>query len=246
MTEDIVYIYPQSSCPCENCHNAKCVPPKGAQTNMSVRGCEYPKCLDCNNRIGLNSSIQPQNNSGIVPLNPQVYTDKFSKDFGKIPCKQPGCPSPSYIAPDPRLYSTTRANYLPLDRPPIDGSVRLKNMYKKDLDDYGQGYTPYNQVRAGQIEYYIDKSIQDPFFEPVFATKADVVSVLYKDPMGGLKPEYSRVVKNVNPTTTSECYPDCLSFIQDSQSHREDLMSFQMRKRNQEKWSARWPIEPTN
>lgn len=244
MAENTVYLYPKTSCPCENCDDNKCEKPKGVRTNMSVRGCSRPGCMDCHNRVTLGGSIQPRKKHGWVQLNPQVYTDKFDPTFGKIACNQDkNCVDPSYISADPRLYSTTLGNYLPLDRPPINGNVQLNNIYNPKWDGYGQGYTPYSMIRDGQIEYYVDRSIEDAYFEPVFATKAKETAVLFVDPMGSRKPEYSRspLVNTENPTvSTPNYYPDCLSFIQDTQSHREDLMSLQMRKRGQERWSTRW------
>src|SRR3989344_4237511 len=243
---DVINLYPKTSCPCANCgKNTRCFfPPNGVPTNMSVLGCKFPACLDCYDRINLGKNIlEPQNKSGWAGLNPQVYSDKFDPHFGKVPCDTKCCPTPTYIAWDPRLYSATRADYTTLDRPPINGNVLMKDLYKKDLDNYGQGYTPYKDIRDGQIYYYVDRSIDDAYFKPVFAEPAIETAVLYKDPMGALKPEYTRtpVVNTENPTvTTPEFYPYCLSFIQDTQSFREDLMSYQMRKRNQQRWEPRW------
>src|SRR3990167_4471800 len=113
---DVINLYPKTSCPCANCgKNTRCFfPPNGVPTNMSVLGCKFPACLDCYDRINL----------------------------GKMPCDTKCCPTPTYIAWDPRLYSATRADYTTLDRPPINGNVLMKDLYKKDLDNYGQGYTP--------------------------------------------------------------------------------------------------------
>ena len=150
---------------------------------------------------------------------------------------------------DPRLYSSTRANYLPLDRPPIDGDVKLNRLYSTQLDGYGSGFMPYDTIRDGQIVYYIDKSIENPYFEPVFGEPAKISKVLYKDPMGAMKPEYNRtpLVNTENPAiTTAKSYPSCLSFIQDTQSFREDLLSHQMNKRNQERWMPRWTTTNNN
>jgi len=202
--------------------------------------------MECNNRVTLGSRIEPDNKQGWAQLNPQVYTEKFTEGFGKIPCNQEGCPNPAYMSLDPRLYSTTRFNYLPLDRPPIDGKVRLKDVYDRKWDNYGQGMKPYTEINDGQIEYYVDRSIENAYFDPLFAEKAKEVSVLFKDPMGSNKPEYTRIplVNTNNPTVSKpKEYPYCLSFIQDTQSHREDLLSYQMRKRNQERWETRWSTE---
>ena len=61
--------------------------------------------------------------------------------------------------------------------------------------------------------------------------------------MSSMKPEYNRIplINTENPTTTDrKSFPYGLSYLQDTQSFREDLMSYQQRKNNQEKWSARW------
>jgi len=241
---DIVYLYPKTSCPCADC-GSPCEKPVGLRSNISVRGCTIPKCLDCSSRIGLGTEIEPTNKKGWTQINPQVYTEKFAEGFGKVPCKQASCPDVTYISPDPRLYSVTENAYLRLDRPPISGRVHLNDIYSKKWDSYGLGFKNYEDIQDGQIEYYIDKSIQDPYFNPLFAEKAQEVAVLYQDPMYSLKPEYTRIpLKTENPTvTTPECYPYCLSFIQDTQSHREDLLSYQMRRRNQERWETRWKYE---
>jgi hypothetical protein len=125
----------------------------------------------------------------------------------------------------------------------MDGDVRLKDLDNPRWDGYGQGSRPYSQLNDGQIVYYIDKSIAEPFYKPVFSEPAEQIAILYQDPMGSMKPEYNRraLLNTENPTvTTTTEYPYCLSSLQDSQSFREDLMALQQRKNNQSKWSARW------
>lgn len=243
---DTVYLYPKTLCSCSDCADTKCKKPSGPRTNMSVRGCELPKCMDCNNRVMLGSRVQPEEKQGWVQLNPRVYSTKYADGFGKIPCEQQGCPKPSYVSWDPRLYSETRYNYIPLDQPPIDGNVRLKDIYERKWNNYGKGMKPYNHINDGHVMYYVDRHIEDAYFKPLFAEKAKEVAVLFKDPMGGVKPEYTRIpqVNTENPTVSmAKKYSGCLSFIQDTQSHREDLLSYQMRKRNQERWETRWSTE---
>ena len=111
------------------------------------------------------------------------------------------------------------------------------------MDNYSPTTEYYKNIGDGQITYYIDKSIEDAFFSPVFSEPAIQQKILYKDPMGSIQTIYDRVplINTENPTVTSvKEYPYCLSFIQDSQSHREDIMAIQQRKNNREKWSARW------
>lgn len=243
---DIIYLYPKSSCPIENCQKSYPIP-QGPKSNISVPGCEPSSYFDCYNRVELKKEIQPRDKQGWYELNPQAYTNKMSAGFDRVDCANncpiSGCVQPPYISMDPRLYDAAWAEYLPLDRPPIDGNVNLKDVYKKETDDYGIGFTPYEQIRDGQFIYYIDKSIEDAFYKPVYSEPAEETAELFVDPMTSYKPEYNRraLVNTENPTTTTaEYYPLCLSSIQDSNSHIEDLTALQQRKNNQSKWSARW------
>jgi hypothetical protein len=212
-----------------------------------VRGCQPSAYFDCYDRVELKSEIQPRDREGIYDLNPQAYTNKLAEGFDAVKCPNgcpiaPGCPQPVYLSRDPRQFDSPRADYIALDTIPIDGNVRLRNIYNLP-DRYGIGFTPYEKIEDGQIVYYIDKSTEDDFFKPVFSEPAQESSVLFRDPMGAMKPEYNRnaIINTANPTvTTAKNYPYCLSFIQDSQSQREDIMALQQRKNNQQKWSARW------
>ena len=134
---------------------------------------------------------------------------------------------------------------LKLDRPPYRSTYFLTNnnvrpqpgmsIYCPEYRDYGRNYATYSDINAGQITYYIDPKIEDAYFSPNFTIPAKVEGVMYRDPMGSLKPTYVR--KEV--MTPNECY-NPLSFIRDSAVHREDIMAGQMAQMNQMKWSARY------
>lgn len=243
---DSVYLYPKSSCPCETCLPSYPIP-NGPKSNLSIRGCEPSPYFDCYDRVEMKREIQPRDVAGIHDVNPQAYTNKLAEGFDAIKCSSgnpiaTGCPQPVYLSRDPRQYDSVRAEYIPLDTIPINGDVRLKDIYALS-DRYGIGFTPYNQIGDGQIVYYIDNSIANAFYKPVFSEPAEESTVLFRDPMGAMKPEYNRIplINTSNPTvTTTKKYPYCLSFTQDTQSFREDIMALQQRKNNQEKWSARW------
>lgn len=246
---DIVYLYPQSSCTTAYCQPSYDIP-KGPETNLSVQNGIVSPYFQCYNRVELGSGIQPREREGWTELNPEVYLDKLAQGFDRVGCGSEDKNSPPvYLSRDPRQFDAPRAMYLPIDRPPMSGDVKLSQIYDKKYDGYGVGFTPYNMIRDGQIVYYIDKSIQDPFYKPVYSEPAKQTSILFKDPMGAMKPEMNRtpIVNTENPTvTTPENYPYCLSSIQDSQSFREDLIALQQRRHNQEKWSARWSNSSIN
>jgi hypothetical protein len=245
---DIINLYPKTSCPCEECGKSYKIPTEGIKSNLSIRGHRPSEYFDYHDRVEFNREIQPKNEKGIYELNPRSYTNKMAPDFGKVPCNTASsCPNPSWMSWDPRLFSVTRVGYTPLDRPPTVGTVKLKNIYKDGYTyDRAIGFQAYDQIEDGDITYYIDKSIEGAFYKPVFSEPAEEESTLFIDPMGGIKPEYNRrpLINTKNPlVTTPSSYPYCLSFIQDTQSAREDIMALGTRKMNQSRWSARWANE---
>lgn len=264
---DRLYLYPQTSCPCLDCKKNEPLPiEKGFKSNLAVRGCNIPAYFNCHSRLGFGIDTQPKcdfppsdkcmdNNdrksreracdSIYTVLNPRVMTDKYSPYFhSEVDCgNNSSCGGKTFVSSDPRLFDAARSQYLTLDRPPIESTVKLRDVYDKKLTGYGKNYRNYDDIKEGQITYYTDKSISSALFEPVFGEKAIVNKDVFKDPMGSLKPEYIReaVLNTENPVTNDRGpYPYNLSFIQDTQSHREDIMSKQMAKMNQSKWSARW------
>jgi len=248
MSEQKLYLYPKSSCDCFK--QIKPDFPNGIPTNLSVTNCRIPEYFKTHNRYTLETMVETDK-CGIEDLNPQVYTDKYSKSFQPIEsdlnkncnavCKIK-CNNIQYKSRDPRLYDEGHAQWTTLNSPPIDGNVRLKNVYNKNLENYGQKYKGYSDINSGQVLYYIDKEIAEPFFNPLFSYRSTYSKNIYKDPMDNIKPEYIRQVPYKNPTV-QKCAitnPYCLSWINDSTQFREDLLTTQMAKRNQQKYSARW------
>jgi len=143
---------------------------------------------------------------------------------------------------DPRLYSATHGDYITLDKPPLESKVPLNEIYNKNLKNYGQNYRTYSDVNAGNVLYYVDKSREDPYYSPLFAQPARVGTVVYKDPMGAMKPEYPRIVKNSELIGNDQCDTEgyCLTWMRDTQKFREDILSGIMAPINQQRWSPRW------
>jgi len=220
-----------------------------------VENCTVNPYFSCYSKAELKRSIKPEQRcdaekdppSDWRELNSQAYTDKMSPDFQRTKCApSKGCNNPSYLSMDPRLFSSTRADYLPLDRPPINGNVQLKDVYSDSFENYGIGYKQYKDINDGQIVYYTDKSIAPAFYKPVYSEPADEIISLYQDPMGAMKTVADRrpIINTNNPMVSkAKFYPYCLSDIQDSQSFREDIMALQQRKNNQSKWTVRWGTE---
>ena len=238
----MAFNYPKSSCLCYNYDK------KDYNTKFptNVENCDASSHYQYDYNKSFSSQIQPTSKKGYVNLNPQIITNSYDKNFQQINCPnniEKLCTN-VYVSSDPRLISSSHnGQILTLDLPPITSEINIDTLNtNSSLNGYGQNYKTYSDINAGQIQYYIDKSIEGAFFEPNFSSNAQMIGTLYKDPMGTIKPQYDRQpLKHNNPLNTKNTtYTGGLSWIQDSQEHRQDLLALQMRKRNQERWEPRW------
>lgn len=260
--ENIIFKYPLSSCNCYECksqvNNCNI---KGIPSNSSIANCNFNTCkLECTNTKSFNYNQLPSQENGYINLNPDIGPI-LSRDFSKKTCKFKDNHNKSigkqetdkYISRDPRLVDQIRGYTMTLDRPPYNSEVPLSETYSKRYINYGKNYRDYGDIHSGQIMYYYDKSIQQPFFEPVFTIKSNVNSYLYKDPMDNYKPYYTHETTNkFNPMKDSDPKNLCnsldepltngLSFIYDTNFHREDIISKQMDLTNRTKYTSRWTL----
>lgn len=245
---DVIHNYPKSSCNCWECGSNKYPKPTGPPTNMSARGCQFSEYYDCNPKSVFKVKKVPDRQTGRTILNPGVVSNnKFDPTFRVIDskvCPGSSCTGITYSNSDPRLYNQG-GTWLQLDRPPLTSVTKLNTLTTdKSLDGYGQCYKSYADINAGQCVYYISKNREDAFHEPIFNSKATSVGTMYKDPMGGMKPQYDRIPENqYDPILDNKACSDndnCSSFLRDTQSHREDIMARQMRKRNEQRYAPRW------
>lgn len=258
---NILYTYPQSNCNCYDCDKEVYPANQGSPTNFSVRGCRVSKGFECYDKEVFQQNTQPQGvyDQSINSLNGDCKKMKTEEDkytflnklslnlaggFYKLDCpSDSGYPSTTYISHDPRLLNPPRNSLLHLDRPPMTGEMALKDIYSDKLKDHGKDYRTYSDINAGQIQYYIDDSIKDALYKPVYDIPAEVTSSVYQDPMSNMKPQYTRhpaLTTGVTQVTTRADNYGCLSFVNDTSGHREDIISRQQSRNNQEKWSARW------
>lgn len=215
-------------------HNSsnECIMEEGIQTNLSISNCKLPDCIG--DKYIFKETIEPSMDDGIIILNE-------TKDSTVI--KNNNCEN-SFYHPDPRLKSSMRGgSVIYLDKSPqtynydptiIDTDISLNN--------YGANYKSYSDINTGQIIYYINKKNQDAFNYPIFTTSVKTTGYLYKDPMGSIKPYYVREpLYYDDPTQTkNSTLKRELSWIRDSQEHREDIMSKQLYIKNRQKWDTRW------
>jgi hypothetical protein len=188
--------------------------------------------------------IADKNKNRFTILNPQALLEKTSSGYGKIK-NYDNTGKNGYISSDPRLISSVHMGQkLVLDRPSVDSNLTMKQVLDdKTLDTYSKPYyASYNDINTGYITYYIDSSIKDVLFNPLFTDKSYVDGYDYVDPMETIKPHYTR--RNINyiqdsVNTPDNNYEDNLSWINDSTEHREDIINKQMAIINQQKYSAR-------
>jgi hypothetical protein len=137
---------------------------------------------------------------------------------------------------DSRLVDTSRNVTMNLDVPPIQVAYDVKhdNMDGKRIGQgktYGKHYDSYADVNAGQIQYYVDSEIAQPFFSPVYAMQSEVDKTMYIDPMGTKKPQFTKKFNEKRQEHTN-----MLSSIEDTTKHREDIMSLQQRVHNERRY----------
>lgn len=238
-------MYPKTSCECSECpsipRNQKW--PGAEKTydlrtnNLGLRHCnDLEKIGQCINvsQVGRDTEPQPWNGEKMKILNPNFGLQVQPGFFHPPDAACGDCPKKDCVvtAFDPRLISAPRGGFSQqLDRPPYSGEVRLKHIYDKDLDHYGQGYKNYQDIHAGQIMYYIDPDLEPTYNLPAFTIRSKVDAEVYQTPMGGLWPQYHK-----RPLTKDSRYLSPQEFTRMTVSHREDIMSKQYARYAREKF----------
>jgi hypothetical protein len=185
-------------------------------------------------------SIQPTHANLVMVPDNQVQLNQpydYARNFASEKCGEDGiCKGTVYAQPfDPRLYDNRRGQINPLDRPPYTGKVLLKDVYSPELNRYGKDYNSYSDITAGQIQYYYSKDIAGAYSLPNFTQRSEVNREIFKDPMGAIKPVYTRC-----PIKPKAMSTGCLQDIRDSTIHRESIMEGLTAKMNQRRWASRY------
>jgi hypothetical protein len=216
-----------SICSCEDNTSTK-IP-----SNMSVIDCDFSNINSNSNNI-FKYQQELINKNGKTLLNPNIL-HKHDPYFNFNKNRN------TYSNSDPRLHHVMSNTSLELDIPPLTSATKLNTLLTDNtLNCYGQGYKSYNDINSGSILYYIQKDTENILFKPLYTTQTDVIGSLYTDPMGSIKPQWDRVYdKNYNPIINNKS-DVCSTFLRDSQFHREDLLSLQMRKINQQRYAPRY------
>lgn len=223
--------YPKTSCECSECSSETPLwpainTPKTSTNNLGLSTCkQLNQISNCNNSslIGMTKEPNPWTKQPYEVLNSNFGLTKADGFFRTTD----DC---TVTAVDPRLVNPMYgASPLQLNRAPYTGDVRLNEIYTEKLDNYGQNYTNYKDVNAGQIVYYVDNDISDTLSLPNFTIRSDVKNTMFKTPMGGLWPTYE-----ATPFTKDNTYVSPQQFTRDTVFQREDIMSRQMAKMNRQ------------
>ena len=223
-------------CPDLNCwectKDTNPIPIKQQELLLSQLNCNKEFNFNCNN-YQINIITEPKkNNYNTQILNTRHNSLKYLPDYHKIENNQDGKTTPTCINNDPRLTHGMRTQYImDLDRPPTDSMINMKDIYNKELENYGRNYKNVSDINAGDIIYYDNNSIKKKaFYQPIFDINTPNNYSIYKDPMDNISLQNTRThSQNHNPTSIKEFKNKevGLSFISDTQEHRQDLLSLQ-------------------
>lgn len=192
---------------------------------------QFSKISTCQNMSHVGNDQQPNlwKKDPYEIINPnfglEYATDFFEADqcTSQFSC---GDKKPKVSSLDPRLISPIRS-FEPqmLDRPPYTGEVSLNKLYDKDLQDYGQHYENYKTIRGGQIQYYLDKDIDNVFHLPIDVERSNIEVDMFQTPMTSYWPQYKKT-----PFTRNSNYLSPQEFTRDTVRNREELMTLQRGK----------------
>lgn len=163
----------------------------------------------------------------------------------------------AYVGGNPLLKNAVVGTVLPIDSGnlyvPANGLFPISSgVYAKQVNDVGKLYGSYNDVHAGQMVYYEDESTRDAFIAPNFPSPMVVETVVKRDPNAIPYYQYDRtslvpcmwdsnwkcVPGKVDPMSCRST--PCNSDTHDQLYFRQNMMATQMRKMNQQKYTAAW------
>ena len=169
------------------------------------------------------------------PMNRQPQADTFLNRLGLTPMMD-------YHKTKDGTYQygwdsrtvNSRGMRLKLDQPAMVGAVNMDDVYKIDNSGYGGVYQTYADINNGNIAYYVDQSVSQPFFDPVYTLSSTVNKCILLDPMDNPKPDYSKTVDSTLRSVVNSQYS------RDQLTFREELMSRQQNLYNRTSWTNRW------
>lgn len=165
---------------------------------------------------------------------PQKKTNTFLNKLGLTPMTDYHKMGDKYMYGWDSRMVDARGLRLELDQPAKIGAVNMNDVYKIDNKGYGGVYKTYSDINNGNVVYYVDQSISQPFFDPVYTLSANVEKNILLDPMNNPKPDYKKNVQSTLYGVVNDQY------ARDQLSFREELISRQQNLYNRTSWTNRW------
>jgi hypothetical protein len=104
-----------------------------------------------------------------------------------------------------------------------------------DINRYKSIYY-YREDLPGQIQYYIDPEMTNPFFSPLFPKNTKALGAVYIDPMNNTHYDFRRSNGSCGEKQPLNCNDCEIAEFRDLQEHREDMLANIMRTRNRREY----------
>lgn len=138
-----------------------------------------------------------------------------------------------WISKDRTTLDAPATSRMCLDSVPMNSYIRdYWTIYDKNFD--GNRYKSIHYFREdlpGQIQYYADPEMTNPFFQPLFPKNTRAFGAVYIDPMNNVQYDFRRATNQ--PLNCDDCE---IAEFRDGQSHREDMTANIMRTRNRREY----------
>ena len=142
----------------------------------------------------VNPFIIPSEYKDIYYLNDKKFSLGYSKDF--YPVQTDFCKH-GYQTQDPRTYDSPRAQHMTFDRPALytKNTQPMQGIYtKENVEGSNVGfYNSYADIKGGQILYYNDLKISEPYCHPNYVLQSYVEPTILNNPMETNYPYYNKI-----------------------------------------------------
>lgn len=176
----------------------------------------------------------------IVPdRHPKAQSPERRAWYDSIACRRSGEDGSGgigdigWISKDSTTLDAQKAVRMCLDSVPMNSYIKdYWDIYDKssDINRYKSVYYRREDL-PGQIQYYVDPEMTNPFFPPLFPKSTRTFGAIYIDPMNNAHYDFRRATKQ--PLDCDDCG---IAEFRDLQSHREDILANIMRPRNRREY----------
>jgi hypothetical protein len=140
-----------------------------------------------------------------------------------------------WISKDSTTLDAQRAVRMCLDSVPMNSYIKdYWAIYDQnsDINRYKSLYY-FREDLPGQIQYYVDPEMTNPFFPPLFPKNTKALGAIYIDPMNNTHYDFRRAPLSQQPLDCDDCG---IGEFRDLQGHREDMLANIMRPRNRREY----------